>query len=224
VHEHPTRSQLSAVGKRIRHAPQLRDIRDEDLTVLDQFRARHDAVLIAVHDELARFFHELSAFPPDVVPVTSRLKTVGAIVAKLRRSKTSLERMQDVAGARVVLPSLELQDEALRIATSRLFAERVVAKKDGRSEADRYGYRPLHVVVRVDGLLAEIQIRTVAQDRWAQIVETLDKSNDWDLKHGHGPAEWLEWLHALSDAFRDADLGNPYSIPPLPFDEDLDHG
>jgi len=76
------------------------------------------------------------------------------------------------------------------------------------------------VIVRVpdqffpeDEHLAEIQIRTRRQDLWAQIVERVDKDLDWDLKHGEGPAEWLEWLHDLSDRAPQGgsrgDLGHP---------------
>jgi len=82
--------------------------------------------------------------------------------------------------------------------------------KDSREEADRNGYRAVHVVVELDGRLAEIQIRTAAQHGWAQIVEKLDETMSTDLKHGLGPADWLEWLQKLSDELRNLDLARPF--------------
>ena len=83
----------------------------------------------------------------------------------------------------------------------------------GDENGDQWGYRAIHVVVRLDERLAEIQVRTTNQDRWAQIVKAIDKARGLDLKHGRGPADWVQWLQELSDALRNADLGKPYDIP-----------
>ncbi len=143
--------------------------------------------------------------------------------------------MQDIAGARVVMPNpeppvtplagLELV-HAVVIAALPAGSE-IVNVKDQRLEPDQWGYRSIHVVGRIGSwffggqwgrghLLYEVQLRTEAQDRWAQVVEGLDSRFGWDLKHGNGPADWLEWLHLLSDALLAADLGEPYAIPEMP--------
>jgi putative GTP pyrophosphokinase len=125
--------------------------------------------------------------------------------------------MQDIAGARIVVASPDLQEAALQ-ALLRLFAnDEPRVTKDTREEPDRYGYRAVHLVVRLRGRLAEIQLRTVLQDRWAQLVERVDGTLGSDLKHGRGPAEWLEWLHAASDAFHATERGQFIPIPPSPF-------
>jgi ppGpp synthetase/RelA/SpoT-type nucleotidyltranferase len=97
------------------------------------------------------------------------------------------------------------------------------------AEPDQWGYRAIHVIGRVGtwyfGMGAggshffEVQVRTQGQDRWAQVVEAVDSSFHWDLKHGNGPAEWLEWLHTLSDELLSADRGQPFEIPPMPLDQ-----
>jgi ppGpp synthetase/RelA/SpoT-type nucleotidyltranferase len=125
--------------------------------------------------------------------------------------------MGDISGARIVVPSLDLQDVTTEF-VSTVFVANSPAIKDQRAEGDDYGYRAIHVLIRVQGRLAEIQIRTEWQDRWAQVVESLDSARDFDLKHGQGPTDWLEWLLELSDEFRKADLGEPYTIPPTPHD------
>jgi hypothetical protein len=55
--------------------------------------------------------------------------------------------------------------------------------KDTRERGDDYGYRAVHVVATLDGRFAEVQIRTVYQDVWAQLVERTDKTL------GTGPEE-----------------------------------
>jgi putative GTP pyrophosphokinase len=218
-----SRHQLAQAGTRVAsvaHFASRRQSQKSVLGVIDEFRAWHLPPLQDVQSRLSSFFRGEVGIQEESLPVTSRLKTPSAIVAKLRRSKTSLERMQDVAGARIVVEDLDVQDMTLDVVLGDLFADEVWRVKDQRQEPDQYGYRACHVIVRVDNRLVEIQLRTRWQDRWAQIVESIDSSMRWDLKHGNGPAEWLEWLHALSDEFRNADFGQPFATPPQPFDED----
>jgi ppGpp synthetase/RelA/SpoT-type nucleotidyltranferase len=87
--------------------------------------------------------------------------------------------------------------------------------KDSREEGDRYGYRAVHIVVAVGGRLAEIQVRT--QDAWAQMIEKMDEFVGSDLKHGQGPPEQVAWFKALSDALREADLGESVELPASPW-------
>jgi ppGpp synthetase/RelA/SpoT-type nucleotidyltranferase len=54
-----------------------------------------------------------------------------------------------------------------------LFLAEYVSTKDTREEADHLGYRAVHVIV-TDGRLAEIQIRTIWQNAWAQVVESFN--------------------------------------------------
>lgn len=99
-----------------------------------------------IQSELGSFFHEAAGLSEDHYPITSRLKTSPAIVAKLCRSSTALSRMQDVAGARIVVPDLVLQDAGVGALHS-LLAEAVIDVKDQRAEPDQYGYRAIHVIV-----------------------------------------------------------------------------
>lgn len=60
--------------------------------------------------------------------------------------------------------------------------------KDRRDEPS-HGYRAVHVVVTVQDLPVEIQIRTERQDTWAQIVESLGDRWGRQIRYGKGPAE-----------------------------------
>src|SRR5262249_4120968 len=140
----------------------------EILETVNQFRAWHLETLAAVQDRISDARGRRNHLSP-----TSRLKTPEAILAKLKRTPTSLMGMQDIAGARVIVDNLTVQDSTLSVITG-LFPDEVIKIKDQRVESDVHGYRAIHVIMKVDGRLAEIQIRTRWQDRWAQVVERLD--------------------------------------------------
>jgi ppGpp synthetase/RelA/SpoT-type nucleotidyltranferase len=175
--------------------------------VLDLYRSWHSPILTRLQSRLGGVLHDLEdAVSPATSLVGRPLKTRSAIVAKLVREKSRLARIQDIAGTRIVVPTLAEQDAVLTAALAQFGSDASVVK-DTRKDGDALGYRALHVVVQMDGRLAEIQIRTATQASWAQIVEILDEQGKTDLKHGNGPAETLEWLRQASDALRRVDLG-----------------
>ena len=147
-----TRSQIDKIGEKLRKAIAP----DEELLErLQTFRGSYDATLTEVH---ARVVSTLAMEP------TSRIKTINTIVEKLVRSKTRLSSMQDIAGVRIVLDEqegLEDQDEAVKQLAA-VFGE---SRVDDLRNHPRYGYRSVHVIVRVNGLPVEIQVRTKLQDR-----------------------------------------------------------
>ena len=100
-------------------------------------------------DEVTRVLADLGLEPG------SRLKTVGTLVDKLRRIPEPLSRIQDVAGARVVAEMTRgEQDRLVERITARFDDYRV---KDRRAEPS-FGYRAVHIIVRVQGRLVEIQV------------------------------------------------------------------
>jgi ppGpp synthetase/RelA/SpoT-type nucleotidyltranferase len=213
-------SQIRRAGDRIRRAVERGEAPSrEDLQLLNDYRAWHQPTLEDCQRQLVTLFHEEMGLDPENFAIAGRpLKTVEAITAKLVRNKMRLTKMQDIAGTRVVIPSLELQDSVTKIVVA-LFADKdgkVV--KDTREEGDDFGYRAIHAVATLDGRFAEVQVRTAHQDVWAQIVERTDKMLGTDLKHGEGPTDWLEWLLELSEALRERDLGRLVPLPPTPHD------
>ena len=238
---HPavSRNQLDQAGSRVRRAVDAGEpVPDAVLETVNRFRAWHLESLTEVQRRLFEGIHAPLGEQANLIPITSRLKTPEAIVAKLARITTSLTRMQDIAGARMVAPALDLQDSLLPAVES-LFEQELVTVKDQREEPDEHGYRAIHVIVHVGGRFAEIQLRTIWQDKWAQVVEAIDSQviegvlekganagatleelrTQIDLKHGVGPADLLSWLLKLSDEFRKADLGLPYEFPAYPGQE-----
>ena len=100
------------------------------------------------------------------VVVSERLKRQPRIVGKLTRfPHMELTRMQDIGGCRAILDDVATVD-AVRRRIERHKSE--VVKVDDYNVASRSsGYRALHVVVRREGALIEIQLRTLSQQRWA---------------------------------------------------------
>lgn len=208
--EPPTPSQLKKAGDRIRRAVEGGGApSNKDLQLLDVLRSWHGAI----HKELqfrlgSAISRESASLPSKDVVITGRpLKTPQAIIAKLVREKSRLNRIQDIAGARIVVPDMATQEAVLQV-TLREFAENSpVIANDTREAADNLGYRGLHVVVLIAGRYAEIQIRTGLQGLWAQVVEKLDETAGSDLKHGSGPEDTLEWLKAFSERLQRVERG-----------------
>jgi ppGpp synthetase/RelA/SpoT-type nucleotidyltranferase len=63
-----------------------------------------------------------------------------------------------------------------------------------------YGYRAVHVIARVGGLLVEVQVRTILQDAWAQAMERLADSVGREVRYGALPSEHAEVVQRLRAA------------------------
>jgi ppGpp synthetase/RelA/SpoT-type nucleotidyltranferase len=156
-----SRSRIDKLGRRLRRAGP-NNLSDEERDLLERLVAAHGTVLATVQLRLAK---ELD------LPVTSRIKTTGTLVEKLQRSESmALSRMQDIAGARLVVEMNRTEQDKLVARIVELFPG--ADKRDRRAEPS-HGYRAVHVIVQVDQRIVEIQVRTTLQDLWAQVFERL---------------------------------------------------
>src|SRR5579859_3321960 len=119
---------------------------------------------------------------------TGRVKTITTMLDKLRRTQgMGLSRMQDVAGARIRVTNIAAQDEAKATITE-FFAKRGCECREVDRRTDpRFGYRAVHLIVRIEGIPVEIQIRTDLQDTWAQVVERLADRWGRGIRYGQDP-------------------------------------
>lgn len=181
--------EVNRLGDRLRASSA---IDSSDLELLQIMRRDYQS---ALHEAQAT----IAANVDDLTVSTSRLKTVQTMVGKLRReSNMNLSQVQDIAGLRVV------RDMTLRDQTA--LAAQVAALFDGSKTVDRrakpsFGYRAVHVVVKVDGLPVEVQMRTSLQDRWAQIVERMADSWGRQIRYGQKPDEPLAPIGEASRTF-----------------------
>jgi ppGpp synthetase/RelA/SpoT-type nucleotidyltranferase len=142
--------QIRRAGDRIRKAAERGEGPPlaEDLHLLNEYRAWHQHPLEACQRELIKMFHEpTGGLDPERYEITGRpLKTVEAITAKLVRHKMRLSRMQDIAGTRIVIPALELQDPVTTLVLTMFKSRAGELAKDTRERGDDFGYRAIHVV------------------------------------------------------------------------------
>lgn len=129
--------------------------------------------------------------------VGQRLKRQPRIISKLVRfPRMELSRMQDVAGCRAVLPDLvTVKSVQYRVEHQK---SEVVSIDDYNDDPKPSGYRAVHLVVRRDGTLIEVQLRTGWQQEWATLVEDLDGTYGLRLKDDRGPDEVMSYLRLLA--------------------------
>ncbi len=114
-----------------------------------------------------------------ILYVSSRIKKPSSMVKKLERRKlstdckTALETMHDAVGLRIIC---SFADDVYAVADWLKAQEAftVMETKDYIAAPKPNGYRSLHLIVRMNGpeftgLLAEIQLRTIATDFWAAL-------------------------------------------------------
>jgi ppGpp synthetase/RelA/SpoT-type nucleotidyltranferase len=120
------------------------------------------------------------------VRVSSRIKNTATIIEKLRRPGASLNTIQDLAGMRIVMDEggRRAQDSLVE-RLSDLFEEpaRPVKQIDRRADP-RSGYRAVHLVVHVNDVPVEIQVRTELQHEWAELFEKLADRLGRGIRYG----------------------------------------
>ena len=171
-----SRSALDRLGERLAASD---EISDEDYDLLLAVLTAYQAALAETQERLVAL-----GYSP-----TTRTKTTGVLIDKLRREQgMKLKGVQDIAGARIVEDCGRAeQDEIVRrIVAEFADAARPPKVKDRRAEPSA-GYRAVHVVVTVQDVPVEIQVRTWRQDQWAQIVETLGDKWGRGLRYGAEP-------------------------------------
>jgi len=185
---------------RARASKKVRPPIEDVLAAIDtigQFRALFAGPLTKVVMGLRSFVNSEGVDPAG--RVAQRLKRMPTILDKLEREPgMNLARMHDIGGCRAILP-----DEATiyrvvrRIKSQPRERWEIVREYDYIKQPKVSGYRGVHLVVRRDGRLIEIQLRTPSQHRWALNVEAIDLSRRLGLKDGRGP-ESLQRLLEMS--------------------------
>jgi ppGpp synthetase/RelA/SpoT-type nucleotidyltranferase len=169
---------MDRLGRRLTEA---RTPSEEDLDLLEKILVAYDETLSEVRQRLAEL-----GFTP-----TTRLKTTGTLIDKLRREVgMGFKGMQDIAGARLVVEgNHSVQDEVVSKIIDHFSTDDRPPRTIDRRQKPSWGYRAVHVIVTVDGLPAEVQVRTQLQDVWAQTVERLADSWGRDIRYGGEPSD-----------------------------------
>lgn len=116
-------------------------------------------------------------------PTGRPAKSTPAIIEKLRRESIRLSQVQDIAGLRIIVPQVTDQDRT----TERISALFERVEVVDRRAKPSHGYRAVHIVVFIEGLPVEVQIRTELQHLWAEISEKVADLLGSEIKYGGGP-------------------------------------
>ncbi len=168
-------SQADRLGERLRVSD---EIPESDLAALQGFRGQHESALVELQTRVER------AVPG--VEQAARIKTIQTLHDKLKRQPTKLSRIQDIAGVRIV-DDMDLSEQDRMVAA--LVREFEGARVIDRRATPSHGYRAVHVVVGIGRCWCEIQVRTVPQHLWAEIVERLADRWGRDIRYGGLPVD-----------------------------------
>jgi len=119
--------------------------------------------------------------------VTSRAKTISTLREKLERMRWyDIGRIEDLAGVRVETEmSLREQDDLVKAIVTTFGPEHCVVH-DLR-ETPRFGYRAVHIRLRLPAGRVEIQVRTHLQGLWANGYEALADLYGRGIRYGEPP-------------------------------------
>lgn len=161
---------------------------EQDLRMLDDYRRSfgeaHETVVATIRDQL------------QLEPTGRPAKSTISLIEKLHRESIRLAQVQDIAGCRIVVTDVSEQESV--VASLRgIFPQASVID---RRAAPSYGYRAVHIVVKISGMLVEIQVRTLLQHLWAEISERLSDVLDPEIKYGGGDELTRKVLRTTSES------------------------
>ena len=173
-----SKSQIDRLGDRLKKG----NIEEADLRMLDQYRRSYveayGIVVGAIREKLL------------LEPTGRPAKSTPSIAEKLRRESIRLTQIQDIAGCRLIAVDIADQNKVVE-SLNNLFEDVTVVD---RREQPSHGYRAVHVIVRCQGKLIEIQVRTELQHFWAELSEKLSDVLDQTIKYGGGNKEIQDFL------------------------------
>lgn len=178
-----SKNQIDQLGSRLK----TEHYSEDDLRQLDSFRRSY----VAFYENTVNTIRDKLQLAPTGRPA----KSTHAIRDKLCRSSTRLSQMQDVAGCRLVVEDVRMQEEIVAQLVELFPNSTVVDRRKNPS----HGYRAVHVIVWSEDKAMEIQVRTEPQHIWAEYTEKLADTIDPALKYGGGPEEPRAILKALSN-------------------------
>ncbi|WP_083274640.1 RelA/SpoT domain-containing protein [Novosphingobium resinovorum] len=167
-----------------------------------------------------------------------RLKRRPTIENKLRRfPDMQLSRMHDIAGCRIIFPTVEeLLDFRAHFHKARFKHKRRGAGQEGRwnylTHPKPDGYRGIHEVYEYDvrseggktwnGLNVEIQFRTIIQHAWSTAVEVAGLLTHDKPKFGQGNEILIEQFRLASELLARRYEGSTSCYPDIPLENLID--
>ena len=188
--------------------------KNKAINILDNWRAIHRYPMHIFKKRLRNVSEKMNK---QAIAV-QRLKRLPSIIKKLQRvyqgdkPTMKLSQMQDIAGCRVVMPTIE---QARKLYEEQYLKGNIkhlkVNEKDYMMFPKKDGYRSIHLIYRYNsdkegkkaynGLLVEVQIRSKLQHLWATAIEIVDFFTKQAIKSNEGQKEWIDFFRLVSSAF-----------------------
>jgi ppGpp synthetase/RelA/SpoT-type nucleotidyltranferase len=180
-----SQKQINKIGKNFRDSV----FEKEDIQFLEEYRKNFDNILINLSNEVSKSIKEtLQKFV-----LVGRLKRIYSIIRKLQRKNNygmDLTRMSDIAGIRVIVKNIEDQEKVLENLKKNFKVEKIYDYRN-----DEKLYTSIHlIIIGAENKLIEIQIRTLAQQAWADESESFGEQ----VKFGKYTADIEEYLRLLN--------------------------
>ena len=177
---------------------------EREWEALRWWRSLHARPLSTVAAGLRYHVGQEGGYVNERIDVTQRLKRLNTMIDKLSREEGRITQMHDIGGVRAVLPSLpHVQAVSRRLRKSWT----IIRVRDYIAEPKPSGYRALHLIVKRNGYPIEVQLRTIAQDVWANTVEVQGREHGIGLKFGEGGVDLREYFMRLADLLARYDRG-----------------
>ena len=222
----PSKNQVRKAGRVVRkhlqhpidptpegHAQALEEY-EQAILVIERHRAAHSQPMLTANVFLRRACAALAIEGR----VTQRLKRMETIREKLLREPGELDRMQDLGGCRVVMPTIA---DAYRLRDYIVERRRIDRCTDYIDRCTDYiesprlsGYRAIHIVAPFGNTVCkpvEIQIRTLAMHEWATMVEETSGILGINYKQD-GHTLFQSWASTLSEIMALQESSRP--VPP----------
>jgi len=198
-----SKGQINRAGKAVRAG----NPDNESLSIIDNWRASHAYILNTFQATLRNRTRRTD------VAVAQRLKRMRTIVSKLHRQpKMELARMDDVAGCRLIFPDYDSLVSFRREFHRARFGHTLkndISKYDYIEHPKSDGYRGVHDIYEYNvkskhgtaynGLLMELQYRTVYQHAWATSVEIIGMITENQPKFHAGDQRHIEFFRLASE-------------------------
>ena len=200
-----SRNQIKKAGKKFAKNS-FDDVIDKEraIDIIDNWRAAHAYPLQIIASNLR------SKVKGRDFIVVQRLKRFDSIVSKLKRKPwIGLYDMQDLAGCRVIVPSVDDVYDIMNEYKNSKIKHKFHHTDDYIEKPKASGYRGVHMIYRYhsnknndyEGMFVEIQFRTQLQHMWSTAVETMGIYTGTNLKAGEGPENILRFFSLMSSIF-----------------------
>lgn len=173
------------------------------LSVVNNWRSSHSFPLNTFQVTLRARARQLDS----EALIAQRIKRMSSIEAKLSRFPTmKASQMQDIGGCRAVMRNVSLVREMVTSYEKSSIKHKLLRHDDYLTNPKESGYRGVHLIYRYysdrsndyNGLLIEVQLRSLLQHAWATAVETVGTFLKQSLKSSQGHEEWLRFFVVMS--------------------------